>query len=284
MLGQLVPCGGGPPIPLLQPKLLVGRQDGCDIPLRFPTISGRHCELELREHYWFVRDLGSKNGTRVNGKLCTAHWLLPHDVLTVAYPRYQVIYTPPASCPPPVEASERVESESVREKESALSPSHSPPLLRPSAADDSELGELIPCGGGDPIPLRQAKLVVGRHPNCDIVLRFATVSGIHCQLEWTDGYWFVRDLGSRHGIRVDGVRCQAECVKPGSVLWIADQRYRFAYLPQGAGPPPASRPHQLFMQGLLEAAGLVNYPLAEPSADRKGADDDEPRRRYTIDD
>src|SRR5439155_17701283 len=62
MLGKLAPCGGGPPIPLLKPKLLVGRQRFCDIPLNFPNVSSRHCELELIDGYWFVRDLGSSNG------------------------------------------------------------------------------------------------------------------------------------------------------------------------------------------------------------------------------
>ena len=97
MLGQLVPCGGGLPIPLPRPKLLVGRQTGCDIPLPYSTVSSRHCELELIDGYWFVRDLGSSNGTRVNGKPCESQRLLPNDVLTVAQYRYTVVYTPPAA-------------------------------------------------------------------------------------------------------------------------------------------------------------------------------------------
>jgi pSer/pThr/pTyr-binding forkhead associated (FHA) protein len=72
MLGKLVPCGGGPPTPLLRPKLLVGRRSSCHIPLPFATVSARHCDLELLDGSWRVRDLGSSNGTRVNGLLCTA--------------------------------------------------------------------------------------------------------------------------------------------------------------------------------------------------------------------
>ena len=44
------------------------------------------------------------------------------------------------------------------------------------------LGELVPVGGGDPIPLIKEKLLVGRRESCDIVLRFANVSAHHCQL------------------------------------------------------------------------------------------------------
>src|SRR5665213_1645115 len=68
MYGELVPQGGGDPVPLLKTKLLVGRRDtSCDIALRFPNVSSRHCELELVGGYWLVRDLGSSNGTKVNG-------------------------------------------------------------------------------------------------------------------------------------------------------------------------------------------------------------------------
>ena len=38
------------------------------------------------------------------------------------------------------------------------------------------LGELLPLGGGDPIPLLKQQLLVGRRESCDIVLRFANVS------------------------------------------------------------------------------------------------------------
>src|SRR5688572_5818812 len=64
--GHLVPVGGGDNIPLIRSVMTLGRRDSCDICLRFPNISGRHCELSFREGYWFVRDLNSTNGIKVN--------------------------------------------------------------------------------------------------------------------------------------------------------------------------------------------------------------------------
>ncbi len=55
-------------------------------------------------------------------------------------------------------------------------------------------GELLPMGGGDPIPLLKKNLLVGRRESCDIVLRFSNVSAHHCQLTVTAGYWYVRDI------------------------------------------------------------------------------------------
>lgn len=285
MLGQLVPCGGGPPVPLVKVKLLVGRLDSCDIPIRCGTVSPRHCELEQRDGFWFVRDLVSGNGTRVNGTRCTTQWLLPRDVLTVAKHRYQVMYRPPPNRPPPP----RIES-----AESTIRPA--PPAVATPAPksptgvspDDTgdwdtgvwfELGELIPCGGGTAIPLNKPKLLVGRDRGCDVTLRVGTVSARHCELEWTEGAWVVRDLGSRNGIRVNGERCESKRLMPGSILTIGTERYRVAYTPPG-GQPASPTKGPVFAQSLLEAAGLGRWdPGQAPQAG-----DDPTRKRFTLDD
>jgi adenylate cyclase len=101
MFGELVPQGGGDPVPLLQKKLLIGRRDSCDIALRFPNVSSRHCELEMVDGYWLVRDLGSSNGTKVNGVRIRAKWVLPGDELAVAKHRFKIDYSLAAGAPPP---------------------------------------------------------------------------------------------------------------------------------------------------------------------------------------
>ncbi len=116
MFGELNPCGGGDPIPLQKPRLVVGRQPSCDIILRFPNVSSRHCEFQLLNGYWHVRDLGSRNGIKVNGIRCDSHWLMPGDVLWVAKHRYEVNYSPEAEAPPPVEAEPDPLSISLLEK------------------------------------------------------------------------------------------------------------------------------------------------------------------------
>lgn len=263
MLGRLVPCGGGQPIPLLKPRLVLGRLDSCDIPLRFSTVSGRHCELELRDGYWYVQDLGSTNGTRVNNLPCQSGRLLPNDILSIASHRYTVVYTPP------------------REPVVARQESPTPAVRAPVAQADTRgaLGRLVPCGGGEPIPLRRPRLVVGRHAQCDVVLHSGAVSGRHCELELRDGAWHVRDLGSRHGIRVDGTACHSAQLKPGSVLWIAGQRYHVEYAGPGGKHTPRP-PSSLFGRSLLEAAGLQGIQDL-PSG---GPEEDEMSRRHRLDD
>lgn len=133
------------------------------------------------------------------------------------------------------------------------------------------LGELIPTGGGDPIPLLEPKLLVGRRSSCDIVLSLPNVSSQHCELELVNGYWRVQDLHSRNGIKVNGVRCDSKWLHPGDELSIAKNHFEIAYEPQGEAPPEEEDP---FETSLLEKAGLEKRKaeqrrLTMPPAARK---------------
>src|SRR5579859_7078906 len=45
----------------------IGRSPDCDLPLGDITVSWHHAELRHDRQAWVLMDLGSKNGTRVNG-------------------------------------------------------------------------------------------------------------------------------------------------------------------------------------------------------------------------
>ncbi len=103
MFGELLPRGGGDPIPLLQKKLLIGRRSSCDIVLEFPNVSSHHCELELIEGHWQIRDLNSSNGVKVNGERCVEKWLAPGDEISVATHHFVISYQPTGDIPLPAE-------------------------------------------------------------------------------------------------------------------------------------------------------------------------------------
>jgi pSer/pThr/pTyr-binding forkhead associated (FHA) protein len=131
-------------------------------------------------------------------------------------------------------------------------------------------GELMPVGGGDPIPLFKKSLLVGRRESCDIVLRFSNVSAHHCQMTVTGGYWHVRDLQSRNGVKVNGVRATDKRLDPGDILSIAKHKYEVQYSPidlGAVGPPPTEMPEtDIFSKSLLERAGLEQRQFTRSKA------------------
>lgn len=140
-------------------------------------------------------------------------------------------------------------------------------------------GELLPLGGGDPIPLLKKQLLVGRRESCDIVLRFANVSAHHCQLTVSSGYWYVKDMGSRNGIKVNGVRYPERRLDPGDTLSVAKHQYEIQYAPSdlgAVGPPPADEalPNDIFGKSLLERAGLASNKLPDDGHNRYNVNDD----------
>jgi pSer/pThr/pTyr-binding forkhead associated (FHA) protein len=93
-LGELQPLGGGDPIPLLKKHLIIGRREPADIVLRFPNVSSRHCELFVDQGTWVVKDLGSSNGTKINGVRITEQAIRPGDTLAIAKHAYEVMFDP----------------------------------------------------------------------------------------------------------------------------------------------------------------------------------------------
>ena len=69
-----VPGEAGRPAPMVFPpgrgtSFIIGRTQDCDLRIANLSVSRRHAQLDRSEDGWLLRDLGSHNGTRVNGWL-----------------------------------------------------------------------------------------------------------------------------------------------------------------------------------------------------------------------
>jgi pSer/pThr/pTyr-binding forkhead associated (FHA) protein len=81
---------GGPDITLDRAMVLVGRHPQCDAWLDSPWVSLRHCILTEDASEVVVRDLGSTNGTRINGQRVAHGRLGPGDEISIAHFRYRL--------------------------------------------------------------------------------------------------------------------------------------------------------------------------------------------------
>lgn len=340
MLGELIPCGGGIPIQLHKPSLVIGRRPECDVTIPSGSVSGRHCELQFADGFWSVRDLGSKNGIGVNGVRCQEQRLEPKDRLSIGRVRFRISYSTasdstrsdstasaddlamqfllgddaPASVaastvqsepqssqpsqsgsltnarrPPAAQSKTSSPAKTFRRAKSSAPAGSSGQVQKADASSRASnrsakrfLGKLVPCGGGDPIPLLESPLTIGRISESDIRLKQPSVSSRHCKLEFRDGYWFVTDLGSRNGIRVDGVSTESSHLMPEAVLSVARFRFQIHYTPTGDAPPPED---DILSVSLLEKAGL-SRSLKEDRTPNWLVDDEDssPKPRYEIKD
>jgi hypothetical protein len=69
--------------PLSKEAVVIGRMEGCDVILADPGVSRRHAEIRREGDEWVMIDLGSTNGTEINGKRVNRHRLTPGDRLVL---------------------------------------------------------------------------------------------------------------------------------------------------------------------------------------------------------
>ncbi len=120
-------------------------------------------------------------------------------------------------------------------------------------------GELVPVGGGDNIPLTREKLLFGRRSACDILLDFPNISGKHCEMNFKDGIWVIRDLESTNGIKVNGDRVPEKKLMPGDILTIGKREFRLNYSPGRVITDleaAAEEAAEVMSMSLMERAGL----------------------------
>lgn len=78
---------------------------------------------------------------------------------------------------------------------------------------------------GEMVAIDRDRMVVGRHPSCDVVIHDASVSRHHAVLSIEDGRLLIEDLRSRNGIHVNGRRLEGRrSLTTGDEVSIGSQR------------------------------------------------------------
>lgn len=92
---------------------------------------------------------------------------------------------------------------------------------------------------GQCFPLEGNTAILGRHPECDIVLESGSVSRQHARVVLVEGNYFVEDLRSRNGTYVNGrMVTSRQLLAEEDELRICDLAFVFHQHPPGLRPPP----------------------------------------------
>ena len=137
MIAKLIPLDGSSPIVITEDVTLIGRKRAvCDLYLDHTSISKLHCLIAKTDGLLFFRDLGSTNGTKVNGQRVTRGALLPGDELAFASVKFRVFLGPGE---PEVGHDDRTEMLSGL----------APPAADPASEEFAALDELDPADHSD---------------------------------------------------------------------------------------------------------------------------------------
>jgi pSer/pThr/pTyr-binding forkhead associated (FHA) protein len=102
-----------------------------------------------------------------------------------------------------------------------------------------------------------ARAVVGRDPDCEVVLQSRSVSRKHAIVERIGDAWVARDLGSANGLYVEGKRVTESPLSPGASLRFGDVEASFE-----AGGAPRTTSAERLAQSLSVAPSRKARPFA----------------------
>ena len=88
MIVKLIVHGGkneGAVIAINKPQFIIGRLPECNLRIESKALSRRHAQIDVKDGSVTVKDLGSTNGTFVNGEVLSAKSVVLHkyDLITL---------------------------------------------------------------------------------------------------------------------------------------------------------------------------------------------------------
>jgi len=172
-------------IELTPAGVTIGRTREADLVVDADRVSRRHARVEDTGSGWVVTDLGSTNGTHVNGVRVTgSHPLRSGDEIVIGGESIRFVGGQATRI-----AGQRVAVQAVQE-----------------------------------LRVDGPRVTIGRDPSCDLVLEDPNVSRLHAELLVDGDAVELRDLGSTNGSYVDGRRMRSAAIDRTSEIHIGPFR------------------------------------------------------------
>lgn len=146
--------------------LTIGRRNTNDVVIENLGVSGYHAKIDSLGEKFLLTDLKSKNGTFVNEKLVTSHWLKHGDVITIG--KHTLLF---AFADQPLDAGGAMDQTMVMgtdKYQEMLSKSY--PKESGAGVERETVGVLTYLAGGSgEVKLSRKLTRIGKDPTCDVV-------------------------------------------------------------------------------------------------------------------
>ncbi len=258
-------------VPLIREEITIGRSDGNTIRLTEQNVSRRHARLTLRNGVLRIEDLGSYNGTSLNGSaLSGVASLKDGDVILIGDYRLgiqedrtsqgAVASTSPegAAAAPPVE--EAMDGQPTIPIGTMLAQAA---MAAPTAFSEPP-GRLVVTSrfmSGTEFILDRPSHVVGRTGENDIIINHKSISRHHARIVREGSRYVIWDLESANGVRVGGAEGDRIELHSGDVIELGEVRLRFLSGDSALYDEPRAWYHNKRLLGLAVGVGAVGVGL-----------------------
>ncbi len=189
--------------PFMPPKVRIGRDHACELLLDNLSVSRRHAELAWERGKFVIRDLGSANGTQVNGAKVGEHVLADGDKITVGKFELGLVEPPDARDPDPTV------------------------LLAPGAevAGDNAPTTLYLVGDDQSVPL-DGEITIGKTRGVDLKARGFWVKAVHARVKAEGAGAFRLRCQGGASVQLNGQPVSEAYLKAGDVLVVGRSSFR----------------------------------------------------------
>ncbi len=239
----------------------IGRSNSCDIVIQYDTMSRFQAVIARRNDSWYIHDLRSKSGVKVNGKKIEKKLTIKDgDILTLGSMRFRFeIADDPVvrvgkkkkskgkkaaaekkTATPQVQSQPAVKKPSPQKPQTQHYTDHNKPQLNFEKKPPSSYTVETPTGTktrrsakpviinkdtGERFQLHGNQVTVGTAPRSDIRLKSKDCSKKHAAFVLYEDGWAIEDLGSAKGTKLNGKKVTSpQLLFDGDVISLADER------------------------------------------------------------
>jgi len=232
-------------------EAVIGSDPGCTIQIKQGIVSARHARISFdkEKNAYFLEDLGSFNGTKLDGKdvsgkvkLDKTHIIILSNLI---FFMYKVVNEPLATPSEPSEREEQVippPRQAAPEARDTERPAALPPAPPPAVPADAAATVLIEFpvfaepkekfqfdvtladGTTRIYPLKEGENLIGRLSTSDLCFDDPSISRKHATVTVKEGAVRLNDLGSKNGTFIDDQKVT------GDVEIVPDAKIRFGLI------------------------------------------------------